>query len=351
VFRPVPPIFCEYSFVKEAGLAKQKWYEDPQIAEDPVYWKPKSEFWVWAGAAAFAAALAVNVLVPSVENVKPQLYRAVLAGFVLVLAFLYVFALGRPFFRKKLYHKAQFIFGAGIALTVWDLLTTKSGLLPLPYFPGMAGIFGVMFDDRVLLLRSTVYSMRLFFVGMITGTVLGLTTGTLIGWWRQWDYWLSPIIRVTGIIPAVAWLPIALVVLPTAFTTGIFLIFISSWFPVSSMMAAGIISTPKTYFDAAKTLGADNKFLLFHVARPHAMPSMFIGILTATAFSFTTLIVSEMVGATAGLGYYINWAKGWGAYSKVYGAIIIIAVEFALILALIGAIRASILRWQRGILK
>jgi NitT/TauT family transport system permease protein len=116
-------------------------------------------------------------------------------------------------------------------------------------------------------------------------------------------------------------------------------------------MAAGIISTPKIYFDAAKTLGADNRFLLFHVAIPHAMPSMFIGILTATAFSFTTLIVSEMVGATAGLGYYINWAKGWGAYSKVYGAIIIIAVEFALILALIGAIRSSILRWQRGMLK
>jgi NitT/TauT family transport system permease protein len=337
--------------VKEAGVAKQKWYEDPKIAEDGVYWKPKSEFWVWAGIAAFAVALAVNVLVPSAENVKPRLYRAVLAAFVVVLTLLYFFAVRRPFFRKKLYHKAQFIFGAGAALTVWDLLTTKSALLPLPYFPGMAGIFGVMYDDRVLLLRSTIYSMRLFFVGMVTGTVLGLTTGTLIGWWRQWDYWLSPIIRVTGIIPAVAWLPIALVVLPTAFTTGIFLIFISSWFPVSSMMAAGIISTPKTYFDAAKTLGADNKFLLFHVAIPHAMPSMFIGILTATAFSFTTLIVSEMVGATAGLGYYINWAKGWGAYSKVYAAIIIIAVEFALILALIGAIRGSILRWQRGMLK
>jgi NitT/TauT family transport system permease protein len=58
-----------------------------------------------------------------------------------------------------------------------------------------------------------------------------------------------------------------------------------------------------------------------------------------------------MVGAKAGLGFYINWAKGWGAYSKVYAAIIIIAVEFALILALIGAIRSYVLRWQRGILK
>ncbi|MDR1949087.1 MAG: ABC transporter permease subunit [Spirochaetaceae bacterium] len=332
-------------------MAKQKWFEDPKIANDTVYWKPKSELWFWAAVLAFAAALLVNIGFPSVEDVKPRTYRFFLVAFIAVLLVLYAAALKRPFFRKKLYHKAQFIFAGGIALTLWDLLTTKSALLPLPYFPGMAGIAGIMYEDRFLLLRSTLYSMRLFFVGFVTGTALGLTTGTLIGWWRQWDYWLSPIIRVTGIIPAVAWLPIALAILPTSFTTGVFLIFISSWFPVSSMMAAGIMSTPKSYFDAARTLGADNKFLLFRIAIPHAMPSMFIGILTATAFSFTTLIVSEMVGAKAGLGFYINWAKGWGAYSKVYGAIIIIAVEFALILTLIGAIRGSVLRWQKGILK
>ncbi|MDR2047862.1 MAG: ABC transporter permease subunit [Treponema sp.] len=332
-------------------MAQQKWFEDPKIAEDPVYWKPKSEKWFWAALLSFAAALAVNIAVPSVEKVTPDAYRAFLVVFITTLTGLYIAALGRPGFRKKLYHKAQFIFAAGLTLTLWDILTTKSAILPLPYFPGMAGIAGIMYEDRSLLFISTLYSMRLFFAGFVTGTVLGLTTGTLIGWWRQWDYWLSPVIRVTGIVPAVAWLPIALAILPSSFTTGVFLIFISSWFPVSSMMASGIMATPKNLFDAAKTLGADNRFLLFRIAIPHAMPSMFIGINTATAFSFTTLIVSEMVGAKAGLGYYINWAKGWGAYSKVYGAIIIIAVEFALILALIGAVRRYMLRWQKGILK
>jgi NitT/TauT family transport system permease protein len=332
-------------------VTKQKWFEDPKIAEDPLYWKPKSELWFWTALLSFVAALGVNMAVPPVEAVHSTAYRGFLAAFIAVLAGLYIAALGRPGFRKKLYHKAQFIFAAGLTLTLWDLLTSKSAILPLPYFPGMAGIADVMYQDRSLLLLSTLYSMRLFFAGFVTGTILGLATGILIGWWRQWDYWLSPIIRVTGIIPAVAWLPIALAILPSSFSTGVFLIFISSWFPVSSMMASGIMSTPKSFFDAAKTLGADNRFLLFRIAIPHAMPSMFIGINTATAFSFTTLIVSEMVGAKAGLGFYINWAKGWGAYAKVYGAIIIIAVEFALILALIGALRRYVLRWQKGMLK
>ncbi|GHU34325.1 ABC transporter permease [Spirochaetia bacterium] len=330
---------------------KAKWYEDPNIAEDTTHWKPKSELWFWASVLSIVTALIVNIAVPFVEKVKPQPYRVVLISFIAVLIVLYIIGLQNPNFRKKLYHRSQFIFGAGMVLAFYDLITAKSGLLQMPYFPSVGEIISVMFDDRGLLGQSTLYSMRLFFSGMVTGTTLGLATGILIGWWRQWDYWLSPVIRVTGIIPAVAWLPVALVILPTSFTTGVFLIFISSWFPVSSMMAAGIIATPKSYFEAAKTLGADNKFLLFKIAVPHALPSMFIGINTATAFSFTTLIVSEMVGAKAGLGFYINWAKGWGAYSKVYGAIIIIAVEFSLILMLIGMVRNRVLRWQKGILK
>ncbi|MDR1986610.1 MAG: hypothetical protein LBP88_06525 [Treponema sp.] len=69
---------------KEGSAAKQSWYEEPKIAEDRGYWKPTSEFWVWAGAASFIAALWVSPRVPSVEQVKPQLYRAVLVTLALV---------------------------------------------------------------------------------------------------------------------------------------------------------------------------------------------------------------------------------------------------------------------------
>ena len=330
---------------------KQKWYEEPSIALDPVYWKPKTGFWFWAEFALFAAALAESLLLPAAQKVNVAVYQWILGLALAAILCLYAAGLKNPRLRSKIYHKAQFGAAGALALLIWDILTVKTALLPLPYFPSIADIAYKMFDDRKLLGMSTLYSMRLFFVGLITGTLLGIATGTLIGWRRQWDYWLSPVIRVSGIIPAVAWLPIALLILPSAFTTGLFLIFMSSWFPVSSMVAQGIIATPKSYFEAAKTLGANDRFLLFHVAIPNAMPAMFTGIMTATAFSFTTLIVSEMVGAKAGLGFYINWAKGWGAYAKVYGAIIIIAIEFALILALITGVRKRVLRWQRGILK
>ncbi|MDR3111777.1 MAG: ABC transporter permease subunit [Elusimicrobiota bacterium] len=326
----------------------KKWFDNPLIVGDTRYWKPKSEWWFWLSVFSFFIALTVNIFLPFVEQVRSLPYQIAISSVIVILLILYFFALKRPFFRVKLYYRSQFVFAVAIALTLWDLATAKSGIFPMPFFPSFSQIVDVIVQDRQLLLKSAIYSMRLFFAGLSTGIILGLATGILIGWLRQWDYWLSPIIKITGIIPAVAWIPVALVILPSSFATGIFLIFIASWFPVSSMVASGISATPKVYFELAKTLGADQKFLLFRVALPSAMPSIFMGIMTATAFSFTTLIVSEMIGAEAGLGFYINWAKGWGAYAKVYAAIIIIGIEFSLILALIESVKSHVLRWQRN---
>jgi len=343
------------------------WYDTPALRSDTRYWKTPSGGWFWGAMFLFALALIENILLPPAANavfllnnaglsgaerfLRRYFYCIFLAAFILVWTALYFFyrKRGKEHKRKKLYHKAQFTFACGAALAVWEVLTVNTRRFPVPYCPGFSEIFCVIFDDRRLLLISTAYSMRLFFAGLVTGVALGLGTGICVGWSKQWDYWLSPVIRVSGIIPAVAWLPVALLILPNSFTTGLFLIFVASWFPVSSTVAAGIRSTPRSYFEAARTFGADNRFLLFKIAIPNAMPGMFTGIMTATAFSFTTLIVSEMVGAKAGLGYYINWAKGWGNYSKVYAALIIIAVEFSLILSLINIVRNRVLRWQKGI--
>ena len=306
------------------------------------------KLWFWVGIISILIALAQNILIaPAQEGFSPLAYRITLISTSIILSALYLLNIR----RQALLFRGRFILGLACAAVIWDLITAKFSLLPLPFFPSLAQILDVIVEDWSLLALSALYSMRLYFVGMIAGASLGLISGALIGWFKIWDYWLSPIIRFSGIVPAVAWLPIALVIFPSSFATGVFLIFISSWFPVSSMMAQGISSTPKSFFESARTLGASPNYLLFKVAIPNSMPSVFTGILTASAFSFTTLIVSEMVGAKAGLGWYINWAKGWGAYSKVYASIIIIAIEFWLILCIIGAFRAKVLRWQKGILK
>lgn len=308
-------------------------------------------FWTLFSLIGFAVAEIVSLTVPDSQKVNDTAYRFALAGLIVLYLGIAVFSWFDGDRRVKFINRAPFRFAIGVVLMVWDLLSTKFDILLLPFFPGPSQVSGVVLDEYKFLLSNTSYSLRLFFFGFFSGIILGVGTGILIGWFAKIHYWVFPVLKVTGVIPAVAWMPFALTIFPTSFIAGVFLIAICAWFPVAFMTAQGMASTQKTYFEVAKTLGAKQSYLLFHVALPNAVPQIFTGISTANGLAFTTLVVSEMMGAKGGLGYYINWAKTWSSYYKVYAAIIIMAVMFSLIMKVIALIQNRLLIWQRGLVK
>lgn len=315
--------------------------------------------------AGFIAAILANLFIPQIaEGVAIKDYEAgglilninsayrivltALADFYLIIG---IFSYRDKKRRKKYEKRAPFRFAVGIALALWDLLGTKIQYLPQPFFPGPAGIIEAFLEESDYILQNTLYSLRLFVVGFSLGVIFGVGTGVVIGWFPKVYYWVAPILNITGVIPAVAWMPFALTLFPTPFSAAAFLIVICVWFPVASLTASGVQSTPKAQFEAAKTLGGKTPYLVFHVAVPHAMPQIFTGINAANAFAFTTLVMAEMMGQPGGLGYYINASKVWSAYYKVFAAIIVMAVLFSLITKAVGLIEAHVLRWQRGLIK
>lgn len=318
---------------------------------DDINWKPKSVVWPILKIISFIAALGISLLLPTKQEVNLTPYRIFLLISIVFFVGGYIFSFFNEKINAKNNHNAQLYFAIGVTLIIWDISTTKFNLLPLPFFPSFAQILQVMVEDYQTLIISTVFSMRLLVIGFTIGTVIGLISGVLIGWYRQWNYWLFPVIKVMGVIPATAWIPITMFIFPSSFWAQVFLIVLCAWFPVAFMTCTGIENIQKSYFEAAKTLGANEKFLIFKIAVPGAMPSIFTGIYTATGVSFATLVVSEMIGAKAGLGWYINWAKGWSNYAKVYASIIIMAIVFSIIMAIIFKTRDKVLIWQKGLLK
>ncbi|MBR4493619.1 MAG: ABC transporter permease [Clostridiales bacterium] len=312
----------------------------------------------------FAIAAILNAVVPITAAVNVKDYAVagltlnINSAYRIVLAFLVILFLLKglidhkdPDRWKKYLNGAPIRFASGIALFVWDLLGTKLQLLPQPFFPGPAGIIEAFLLEGDFILDNTLYSLRLYAAGFSMGVIFGVGTGILVGWFPKVYYWVSPVLNVSGVIPAVAWMPFALTMLPTPFAAAVFLIVICVWFPVTSLTAQGIKSTPKVQFEAARTLGSNTTDLVFRVAVPHALPQIFTGISTANAFAFTTLVMAEMMGQPGGLGYYINLSKVWSAYYKVFAAIVVMAVLFSFITAILDRIQKHALRWQKGLVK
>ncbi|MDR1801459.1 MAG: ABC transporter permease [Lachnospiraceae bacterium] len=314
--------------------------------------------------AGFVIAIIVNIAVPQVADVNIKeyeyfgrlynfndLYRYIVLCIIAIFVVIGVFSYFDEDKRKKYVKKAPFRFALGLALALWDVLGTKYLLLPQPFFPGPAAIVETFLNEPAFVLENTLYSLRLYAAGFTVGVIFGVGSGILIGWFPKVYYWVSPILKITGVIPAVAWMPFALTLAPTPFSAAVFLMTMCAWFPIASFTAQGVQSTAKVHFEVAKTLGANTAQLVFRVAIPHAMPQIFGGIAMANGFMFTTLVMSEMMGQPGGLGYYIQLSRVWSAYYKVFAAIVIMAVLFSIILAVISAVQHRVLRWQKGLVK
>ncbi|MDR2174317.1 MAG: ABC transporter permease subunit [Synergistaceae bacterium] len=311
----------------------------------------KHFYWRLFAVLPYAAALALNILIPPVIEVDELPFRVLLAALTAYFGARGLLALrGGP--RSEAFDRGARFYGAvGVVFMVWDVLSSKTGVLPLPFFPGPAQIMEVMFRERSAHAVNCLYSLRLFAAGFAAGSLFGSVSGILIGWSDRWHYWLFPIMKVVGVIPAIALVPLVLIVMPDTFSTAVALVALSAWFPVAFTTARGIRSIDRTYFEAARILGASDFYMLRKIAIPGAVPAIFTGISTATGIAFSTLVVSEMIGARGGLGYYINLAMGWMNYASVYAAIVIMAILFIAVLTAINGIKNRLLAWQKGLIK
>ncbi|MDR9793153.1 ABC transporter permease [Aeribacillus pallidus] len=283
-------------------------------------------------------------------SVQPQY-----SWLLLIVLFFSIVLIAVGFSNKSVFNwlenKSPFLTFVFVILIVWEIITQKLNLLPMPFFPSPVKIFEAIIKDKGLLAISTLHSLRLLFIGYLIGALVGFITGILLAWYQKFRYWVNPFLRLIGPVPATAWIPVVLVVFPNSFSASTFLIALSTWFSVSIMTWTGVASVSNSYFEVAKTLGANERYLILRVAIPSAFPSIFVGLFMGLGVSFVTLIVAEMLGVKAGLGWYIQWAQGWAEYYKVYAALLIMAVLFSCIIAIFFKIRDRILIYQKGMMK
>jgi NitT/TauT family transport system permease protein len=272
----------------------------------------------------------------------------IIAG-IIVAATLTRSRLGR--FGAGLQQRAPWLLVLGLFLTLWEVATAKFGWLPLPFFPPPQAIVEVYTDDLPKLFDSAFASVKLQLGGYAIGAVVGFLTGVSIGWSRSVGYWVHPILRFIGPLPATAWLPVAFFTFPSSWSASTFLIALATAFPVTVLTWSGVASVSNAYYDVARTLGAKPSFLVLKVAIPAALPHVFVGLFMGLGSSFAVLVVAEMIGVKAGLGWYLQWAQGWASYANMYAALIVMSLLCSGAITLLFRTRDRLLVWQKGVVK
>jgi NitT/TauT family transport system permease protein len=147
-----------------------------------------------------------------------------------------------------------------------------------------------------------------FFAAAIVGTVLGI----MVGRYRIFRSLTMPAMELFRPIPAIAWVPMAIMLWPSNEVSIVFITFLGAFFPVLINTIHGVEEIDDVLFRAAHSLGAKEKDVILYVVIPGALQHIFTGLAVGMGVAWVSLIAAEMISGQFGIGYFT-----WEAYSLI----------------------------------
>ncbi|MDD1685365.1 ABC transporter permease [Methanoregula sp.] len=292
-----------------------------------------------------ALALAVQVLVPDAQRQAAADAGAFL-GVLVLLAIL--FTAGLVFQKKDARAVTDIVTVIAVILVLWEILLGKLSLLDPLLFPGPAQVFQVFVSDWQLMLYGAVGSLGIMATGYILALALAIPLGLYIGWRRRLYDVAYPIAKAVSPIPPTVYLPYAIVLLPTFAASSVFLIFIGAFWPILVGTIYGVFAVDHRIINSARTLGLSDHQMVRRILLPGAMPSIFSGAMISLIMAFISITVAEMIAATSGLGWYIEYNHQFANYDKVIAGMILIALVVIGVMFIFDRIQRHCLRWQQA---
>jgi NitT/TauT family transport system permease protein len=229
----------------------------------------------------------------------------------------------------------------GALLAFWDLGTRYRLELYIRFvnIPTPAEVLNKLLEvnQSPKYLHNIWVSVRRILSGFALATLIGVPLGLLIGRYRVVRDLVFPICEVLRPIPAIAWVPMSIMLWPNNEASIIYITFLGAFFPILLNTIHGVSSLDGILLRAANCLGANEARLFWHVILPGALPHIFTGLAVGMGVAWVSLIAAEMISGQFGVGYFT-----WEAYSLVNYAEIALGMITIGTLGLLcsGAIRA-----------
>jgi nitrate/nitrite transport system permease protein len=187
-------------------------------------------------------------------------------------------------------------------------------------------------------------SLQRVAIGFSLAAVAGVALGVLIGQSIWAMRGLDPIFQVLRTIPPLAWLPISLAGFQRAEPSAIFVIFITSIWPIVINTAVGVRNIPQDYRNVAAVLRLSWWEVFLKITLPAAVPYIFTGLRIGIGLSWLAIIAAEMLIGGVGIGFFIWDAWNSSRISDIIVALVYVGLVGFLLDRLIGFAGALIAR-------
>jgi NitT/TauT family transport system permease protein len=219
---------------------------------------------------------------------------------------------------------ALVVIAALIAIWWAAVAATQSVIFPTPWSV-ITGTFELLRDGT--LWRHIGASLMRVGTGFLLAVCIAVPLGLWMGWVRGVYSTLNPIFQILRPISPIAWIPIAILWFGVGNASPIYLIFISSVFPMIVQTTVGVHTIEKRYLRAAENFGVSRHTLFTQVVIPAVLPQIIVGMRIGLGVAWLVVVAAEMIALHSGLGYMIMDSRNAGnRYDLVIAGMIIIGL-------------------------
>ncbi|AUX44474.1 ABC transporter permease [Sorangium cellulosum] len=197
-----------------------------------------------------------------------------------------------------------------LVAAIWET-APRVGLVEAAFLPPLSEVLetGWQLLRNGQLLSHIKASLSRSLLGFSLAILIGVPLGLAIGWYKAVADAINPLLEVLRNTAALALLPVFLLLLGIGEASKVALVIYSCTWPILLNTISGVRGVDPLLIKSARTMGLSPLQLFRKVILPAAVPTVFVGIRLAGAYSLLVLVAAEMIGAKAGLGYLIIYAQ------------------------------------------
>jgi nitrate/nitrite transport system permease protein len=218
-------------------------------------------------------------------------------------------------------------FGLALFIGLWSLLSKTGGRLPNPTSTWHSAV--EVFSDPFYrkgpndqgIGWNILNSLGRVGIGFGLAALIGIPMGFLLGRFRFLSDMCSPVISLLRPVSPLAWLPIGLLVFKAANPAAIYVIFISSIWPMIINTALGVRQVPQDYMNVARVLKLSEWRIFTKILFPSVLPFMLTGVRLAIGVAWLVIVAAEMLTGGVGIGFWV-----WDEWNNLNVQHIIIAI-------------------------
>jgi ABC-type nitrate/sulfonate/bicarbonate transport system permease component len=240
------------------------------------------------------------------------------------------------------------VFSILVLIALWEGLARSGAFTPF-VLPSLSSVIERMWTDAMSgeLFVNTGLTIYRAMVGFLICAVFGILIGVAMSRNAIANWLFDPIISVGFPMPKIAFLPVVILWLGVYDVSKITIVVIDAIFPVIAATIIAIRGIERELIWSARSMGANDRELMWQIVLPAAMPQILTGLQVALPLSMIVAVVAEMLMGGYGLGGAMMTASRFADSRGVFAGIVEIAIVGYVLIKLMALIRRRLLIWHQ----